>query len=302
MREAVPRPCLCLSFSLAVFAVLWLGSPSAVAQTESAHRLSWHSDWRRVNGVEYAITSSLFATFMATWFLPPLEDALWTRPVFLDRSTRRALRARTRQGRNTAGAVSDALAALSYLPPLLIDPMLVAGVEDQNPDVAWQLFVISTQSYAITVTLNHLSKRIFARQRPYAFACTREADYSDDCENADRFRSFYSGHSAVTATSAGLICAHHTHVPLYGGANYDRLTCAAALAGMFTTGALRMVADKHWNSDVLVGHLLGFSVGYLLPTLVYYKSFQSKPDRESGNVAALSPRALPTVLTTEFTF
>jgi membrane-associated phospholipid phosphatase len=287
---------------LAILAVLSLAPTSAFAQAEEPHRLRWHSDWRRVNGVEYALTSGLFATFMAVWFLPPLEDALWSRPVLLDAATRRTFRARTRGGRNTAGRVSDVLAALSYLPPLLVDPMVVAGIDDRNPDVAWQLFVISTQSYAITITLNHASKHIFARQRPYAFACTRDSKYSDDCKNADRFRSFYSGHSAVTATSAGLICAHHTHVPLYGGGNADRLTCAAALAGMLTTGALRVVADKHWNSDVLVGHLLGLSIGYLLPTLLYYRSFQSEPDSDAGSAAALQPRALPPLMTTRFEF
>jgi membrane-associated phospholipid phosphatase len=303
MLEAPPRPFSRSLLFLPLFAALLLVPSPASGQADEPHRLRWHSEWRRVNGVEYALTSGLFATFMAVWFLPPLEEPLWTRPVLLDAATRRGLRARTRQGRNTAGRISDVLAAASYLPPLLVDPMIVAGIEDRNPDVAWQLFVISTQSYAITITLNHVSKRIFARQRPYAFACTRDSKYSDDCDNADRFRSFYSGHAAVTATSAGLVCAHHTHVPLYGGGNADRLTCAAALAGMLTTSTLRMVADKHWNSDVVVGTLLGLSVGYLLPTLVYYKSFQSEPHRdEAGSGAALQPRALPPLMTTRFEF
>ena len=302
MLEAPPRPFARCFLFLPLFATLWLASPPAWAQADDSHRLRWQPEWRRVNGVEYALTSGLFATFMAVWFLPPLREPLWTRPVLLDAATRRGLRARTSQGRNTAGRVSDVLAAASYLPPLLVDPMIVAGIEDRNPDVAWQLFVISTQSYAITIALNHASKRIFARQRPYAFACTRDSRYSDDCDDADRFRSFYSGHAAVTATSAGLVCAHHTHVPLYGGGNADRLTCAAALAGMLTTSTLRMVADKHWNSDVVVGTLLGLSVGYLLPTLVYYKSFQSEPHRDDAGGAIVQPRALPPLMTTRFQF
>jgi membrane-associated phospholipid phosphatase len=284
-----------------VVLALMLCAGAASAQEERAHRLRWQSNWRRVNGVEYAVTSGLFATFMGFWFLPPLEDALWTRPILFDGSARGALRARHRGGRNVSGRVSDVVALAGYLPPLLIDPMLVAGIDDDNPDVAWQLFVISTQSYAITITLNEVSKRVFARQRPYALACAKDPSYSDDCDNADRFRSFYSGHSAVTATSAGLICAHHTHVPLYGGGDYDRMTCAAALVGMFGTGALRVVADKHWSSDVLVGWLLGFSVGYVLPTLVYYRSIQSRPDTVAGQPA--QPAAVGTpLLSARFAF
>ena len=290
------------AFACACAVALALAGTRARAQIEapSPHRLRWQSEWRRVNGVEYALTTGLFATATAIRFLPALEDALWTRPILLDDLTRSGLRARSRSGRNVASHASDALALLGYLPPLVIDPLVIAGIEDENQDVAWQLFVISTQSYAITFTLNSVSKRVFARRRPYALGCARDPEYNDECTDSDRFRSFYSGHSAITATSAGLICAHHTHLPLYGGGNIDRLTCAAALVGMLATGTLRMVADKHWHSDVAVGHLLGFAVGYLLPTLVYYRSFQSKPDPADSVAAPLG--APPAVWGTSFTF
>jgi membrane-associated phospholipid phosphatase len=140
---------------------------------------------------------------------------------------------------------------------------------------------------------------VLARERPYARPCLKDPDYSSSCEHHDRFRSFYSGHAAVAATSAGLICAHHTHVPLYGpgeqenggGGDIDRATCITALAGMVATGTLRIVADKHWATDVIVGHVLGLSIGYLLPTLFYYKSFESKPDSP-----APSPATTPQVV------
>ena len=281
---------------------VFLAAPTAGAQSDSPHRLRWQSNWRRVNGVEYALTTGIFATFVAVWFLPPIEEAIWTDPILIDDVTRRGLRARSRSGRNINSRISDVLALAAYLPPLVIDPFVVAGIDDQNPYVAWQLLVISTQSYAITVTLNAISKRVFARQRPYAIACAKDPEYSSSCTDADRFRSFYSGHSAVTATSAGLICAHHTHLPLYGGGNYDRLTCVAALAGMLTTGAMRMIADKHWHSDVVVGHIVGLGVGYLLPTLVYYGGFQSEPDPEANPRSAAIPLRTPPVLAASFSF
>lgn len=274
---------------------------TARAQSESPHRLHWQADWRRVNGVEYTLTAGLLGAFVGMWSLPPLEKALWTEPLPLDVSVRAGLRARTRSGRNIAGSISDALVIASYLPPLLIDPLVVSGAADRNADVAWQLFVISTQSYALTITLNEISKRLFARERPYAFACAKDPHYSADCENADRFRSFYSGHSAVAGTGAGLTCAHHTHLPLYGGL-YDPLTCATALVGMLATGSLRVIADKHWNSDVAVGLLLGFSVGYLLPSLIYYKGIGAKPEPDDPTSRGSALRASPAVVSAQFAF
>jgi membrane-associated phospholipid phosphatase len=40
---------------------------------------------------------------------------------------------------------------------------------------------------------------------------------------------------------------------------------------------LRIASDSHWASDVLIGHLLGYTSGYLLPTLLYYKEFRTAP-------------------------
>src|SRR5690606_36434786 len=125
---------------------------------------------------------------------------------------RESLRPRSRSGRGLAGDISDWVAIASLSQPILIDSVLVAGFGDDNADVAWQLGVISVQSYALTTFLNSVSKRAFARQRPYGAACLEDATYSGDCQSGDRFRSFYSGHAAITATSAGLVCAHHTHL------------------------------------------------------------------------------------------
>jgi len=281
--------------TIVLLAALAVGS-RASAQTDDVHRLRWQSNWRRVSGIEYAVTTGLLGTFVGVWFLPPAAEPVWTRPVLFDELTRDALRAESPGARNVAARISDGVIIASYLPPLIIDPLIVAGLDDQNPDVAWQLFVISTQSYSLTIVLNAVSKRVFARERPYAAACAKDPTYSTYCKHTNRFRSFYSGHSAVTATSAGLVCAHHTHVPLYGGGNIDRFTCVGALVGTLATGALRVVSDKHWASDVLVGHLLGLTSGYLLPTLIYYKSFQSKPDPRDSEVSTpLTTGAAPLV-------
>jgi membrane-associated phospholipid phosphatase len=133
--------------------------------------------------------------------------------------------------------------------------------------------------------LNTAAKRFFARERPFGSACAKDPEYTDSCEELDRFRSYYSGHAAITATGAGLTCSHHTHLPLYGGGVADLAGCLVAVTGTLTTGVLRIAADRHWATDVMTGHIIGFGVGYLLPTLLYYKSFEATPDESTQALA-----------------
>ena len=84
-----------------------------------------------------------------------------------------------------------------------------------------------------------------------------------------RFRSFPRGHTYSGFVGAGLSCAFHEHLNLFANEWYDSVTCAALLATATATGVLRMGADKHYASDVVVGAALGVTVGYLLPTTLH---------------------------------
>jgi membrane-associated phospholipid phosphatase len=145
--------------------------------------------------------------------------------------------------------------------------------------------VIDAQAYALTLALNDLAKNLFARQRPWVQNgdCVTNPD-SAACGSGGRNLSFYSGHAAVTATGAGLLCAHHTQLSLYQSDLLDGSTCALAVLGTALTGALRVASDKHWASDVLVGHLMGYASGYLLPTLLYYREFRAVPHEHPDEV------------------
>jgi hypothetical protein len=55
---------------------------------------------------------------------------------------------------------------------------------------------------------------------------------------------------------------------LYQNDILDVGTCALAVAGTAVTGAMRIASDNHWASDVIVGHLMGYASGYLLPTVL----------------------------------
>jgi membrane-associated phospholipid phosphatase len=86
----------------------------------------------------------------------------------------------------------------------------------------------------------------------------------------DDYKSFYSGHAAATATMAGLTCVHHRHLPLYGGGFPDLVPCLIMSGIAIVTGVTRIVADRHWASDVVIGWGVGAVSGYVLPSWLHY--------------------------------
>jgi membrane-associated phospholipid phosphatase len=196
------------------------------------------------------------------------DDARWQGPVFLDYGARSSLRFGSDGARSAADTVSDVLlyALVSY--PLVIDTGLVAwGIHD-SPDVASQMFAITSQAYTLTYFVTMITKHAVARERPYGQQC--ESGETEEGCGPNRYRSFISGHSAMAFTAAGLICAHHENIPLYGGGDADAAACPIALTAATSVAALRMAADRHYLSDVLMGAAVGLLSGYFLPSWLHF--------------------------------
>jgi membrane-associated phospholipid phosphatase len=228
---------------------------------------------------EYVTIPVLAATYVGAQLLIPQPNrARWKSPVLMDSSVRDALRIDSEKGRSTAATISDAIFVWEVIHPTVVDPLLVAWWLRESPLVAWQMFVIDAQAYALTLVVTDTVKRTTARERPRvaAYDCANNPGRAE-CTAAGSYQSFFSGHAATTATGAGLICAHHTQLSLYQNDYLDTGTCLLAVLGTATTGAMRIASDNHWASDVLVGHLTGYLSGYLLPTLLYYREFRVEP-------------------------
>ena len=249
--------------------------------------LHWHLHWRRVGPREYITTPILAAIgYGVNPLLPRQTHAYWTGPILFDKPVRDALVFQSQHARTTASRVTDGFLYASVAYPYVVDDLAVAWLGRQSPDVAWQMFVINTQAFSLSYAMYNIAKRAAGRERPYGAQCDTDSNASK-CNSTTRFKSFFSGHTTMTATGAALICAHHTQLRLYRDPVADTATCAAAVGVTTATAVLRMASDNHWATDVLMGHLMGYVSGYLLPTLLYYKEFHFKPppgpeERESS--------------------
>ncbi|MEO8182474.1 MAG: phosphatase PAP2 family protein [Deltaproteobacteria bacterium] len=242
-------------------------SPAAFA----AGSVEWRPEFRRVAWPEYVAAPLLLTgAFVQSFFFQPETDADWTGPILLDRPLQNALRASSARARSRANAWSNVLLASSALHLALIDPWLVAAWIHRRPDVAWQMTVIDGEIFGLTELSNRLTKRLVGRERPYGERCEADPDIGN-CSTEVRYRSFFSGHATASSTFAGLTCAHHQKLGLYGSFAADLGACVASAGVTLTTGLLRIASDDHWWSDVVVGHLLGFSAGYLLTWALYYR-------------------------------
>ena len=251
-----------------------------------AGSVDWRPEFRRVGWPEYVATPVLAAGVLLEVLAKPETEAGWKGPILLDRPMQDLLRIESASGRTRADTISNVLVGVSLLQVLLVDPWLVAGLVHRRADVAWQMTVIDAQVYGLTLFASRLTKRVVARERPNAEGCG-EASSDASCTNEDRYESFFSGHTTSTSTFAGLTCAHHQKLALYGSFAADLGACLASASLSIGTGLLRVASDNHWWSDVVVGQMVGFSTSYLLTWARYYAA--GKAPASSAELPVIVP-------------
>jgi membrane-associated phospholipid phosphatase len=235
----------------------------------------WNPDWPRFRPSEYALTAGLAFNVAEVVFLYPAPQTNWEGGILFDDAVRDALVLSSRDGRATAAKVSDDIYYALAAYPLLVDTALVTWGLHGASDVAFQMMLINFESYALTGAVALAAEKV-GRVRPVGSECAKNPGYDDKCGNQGNLNaSFLSGHTTIAFAGAGLMCAHHTHLPLYGGRVADIFACAAGLAAATTAGVLRVMSDNHYASDVLLGSGVGLFGGYVWPALWHY-GFGSK--------------------------
>jgi hypothetical protein len=203
-------------------------------------------------------------------FLYPAPQRNWDGPILFDSAIRDAILLKRRDDRETAAVVSDDIYYALAVYPLLVDTAAVTlGVHGAN-DVAFQMMLMNFESYALTGAVALAAEKV-GRVRPMGSECEKDPTYDGKCGNQSNLNaSFLSGHTAIGFAGAGLICAHHSHLPLYGHRVADVLACATGMAAATAGGVLRVMSDNHYTSDVLLGAGYGLFGGYVWPMLWHY--------------------------------
>jgi membrane-associated phospholipid phosphatase len=141
--------------------------------------------------------------------------------------------------------------------------------------------MIMAQSTFMALAVNNAAKLAFQRQRPYAHAAAMSGSRLTRISDSDNL-SFFSGHTTLAfsvAVSAGTIASMRDYklAPVIWGVG---LTSAAA------TGYLRIAADKHYVTDVLVGAAVGSAFGFAVPYFMHGKGSSDGADEGLGLAGA----------------
>jgi membrane-associated phospholipid phosphatase len=269
-------------------------SPALAADPDT---VEWSPDWRRVHVAEAVATIALtVADTEIDTQIPYPSHADWHGGILFDNWARSVFRGRTLSAQRTASDASDLMYKVGSLVPLVVDDFFATLSVHENADVALQMLFIDLEAFSVSGLVSLTAEHAVGRARPYTEDCNlrdSSGNLLHQCGTANDARSFYSGHATATATTAGLVCVAHQHLPLFGGGFADLAPCLLMIGVSLTTGVLRLVYDEHWASDVMTGWAVGAASGYLLPAALHY-GFGGK--RPPGEIVAGELRALPTLL------
>lgn len=263
MRHAARRNGFALTVAL-LYSVL-------AAHAHAAEPLRWDAGWSRFRPSEYVLTGVAGAASLALYFgVKSASEPRWTGGILFDDVVRDSVRLRQRDDLIAARFASDltALSAITWV--VGVDSLAVPSLR-KHPELASQLVLMDAEAFAISTLVTNSMFKVVARARPSYVACQRDSHFDSLCHLNDT-SSFPSGHANTTFTAAGLSCAHHLHLALYGDRLADVLACSGSIALAGVTSGLRVLGDRHYTSDVLAGALIGFAVGYGVPTLLHYRT------------------------------
>ena len=160
--------------------------------------------------------------------------------------------------------VSDVMVGLGGASSLGLSAAL--AVQDRD----WRTGAGTVSAMAVTASITKITKQLAQRRRPFTWDSSRSSyradGYCSSPPSADDCKSFFSGHTSMSAVSAfsGVEALRASgRLPAHAGLAYG----AAALytAGV---GSLRVAAGTHYVSDVVTGAVVGAAVGILVPRLV----------------------------------
>jgi membrane-associated phospholipid phosphatase len=209
--------------------------------------------------LDATITGALGASIaLLAIYQPELlpKSCRWCTPPGIDIDARNALvwkdHARTADTLSTVTLVAIPASAMTYL-------LLAANSRgDASAGLVDSLLV--TEAAAVALLMNQVVKLLVGRKRPHVFF-QNDLGYSESEDNL----SFYGGHTsfAFSVTAATVTVAAmrgYTGVGIVAGVGFTLST---------VVGYLRIAADQHFLTDILVGAAVGGLVGWAVPRIFH---------------------------------
>jgi membrane-associated phospholipid phosphatase len=281
MSSVLHRRVFALAISAATLAV---GCDAGAANDEPRSRIDWR--WRHVQAWEYGATALALGAGFYLRFGAEHPDPDWRGGVLFDDWVREHSAVDAADNRRLVTSFSDAMfyGAMGYR---LVDSVIVPGVFWGNPETALQMSMIDLEAFGFVAITLWGSQAIFGRERPEVDRCDepefRESEGNCEPDAAERNRSFYAGHPAVSMTAAGLTCTHHAKLPLYGGSEADTIACGVTVGAAVANGFGRVLTEKHYASDLAVGLGVGAFAGWVLPRVLHYGHERPRPATMSSS-------------------
>jgi membrane-associated phospholipid phosphatase len=182
----------------------------------------------------------------------------WCEPNGFDTAVRDALRI---DDTEAADATSYVL-GFGLLPAMVLGLNAASARDEGRAIQGAEDLLLVAEAVALSASLNQLTKFLVGRERPFVHALDPEwRDRTD--KPSDNNLSFFSGHTTLAFAVA---VSGATVATLRG---YDTAPYLWAIGGALAllTGGLRIAADRHYLSDVLVGAAVGSLVGWAVPWL-----------------------------------
>lgn len=211
---------------------------------------------------DLSVTGVALASWAALGLLGPELASLsckWCNPPAIDEKIQAAL---LWQNPQDAIVVSNVVAVVQPVGILTFGYFSARAAGDRG--AFWVDSLIITEAVGIAGVLNMTVKYLVARQRPYAYYGRAPAPGDPYDHNV----SFYGGHASMTFASA----AAAGTVYLMRGYPGAAWVLGGGLALAAFTGYLRIAADKHWFTDIMVGAAVGGLVGWAIPYLFHRPS------------------------------
>ena len=183
--------------------------------------------------------------------------------------------------RKTADTASSVW-AFALLPIGSIAGALVATGPHASDGAGPRAAVVVLESTAVSAALVQSVKFFAARKRPFVRYGDGDTSGTYDVNDADSHVSYPSGHTAL-ATSLGVALAMTATLEESSAAPW--LWGAAAVASV-STASLRMIAEKHYFTDVATGAAIGAACGIVFPLL------HRRGSALAGSSVSLSPQAV----------